>query len=839
MRNFFIKNKILILSISLCVFLLIIFNVDIVLADEISSGRQFFNAGSNLLGTAVALVLGLIALLLNSIFGLITTMFISLVMSVAQYNDIITAPTVKEGWVIVRDLCNMFFILILLVIAFSTILNIESYNAKRTLPKLLLMAVLINFSKTIFGLIIDFSQVIMLTFVNGFKASGAFNFISILNISDILSINQTGGWTNSALTSWATAVAVIAGVIASMATMITVGVLLCVLIARIIMLWIYTILSPLVFMGFAFPPLQKHTGQIWESFIKQVIVGPVLAFFIWLALSTVETSSIELYKHVNSEENQEVCAGASAFFCAPKFQQYVIAIGLLIGGLMVAQQMGGAASSIAGKGLDWVKKGAATPWKGLAAAGKLTGKGALEGLSYLNDRFLHKPGYGDLNLKRVASKWKTKLDENKAKRYDEGISETQKRIKEGKAGWFAQLTGTPEHTIDQIMKDGWGNLNLANEQTGLRQLFRAKKNKAMRDQLEPEIEEQKFRLQAAKMNDGQKHDEDQKLAKEELAKRKEIRDLKKSKAGKTKKEQKAIDEQIAQKEREEDMLLKKRKVIAEYQSKSPTKKETKKLQENFEAKKAEYDKYAVPTNLEARRSEQKLTQEAKASLGDITDSEELSNMLRQAMKTKDKALIKAISMKLTENGDENDALLNNLGYDMSLSGLHSYIRDLQTNQGFTEEEAMNLGSEISNRAKAVNHWNLAGAYKRDFAGNIQEASAQEQYSYSLNEIGKKGGRYILSSIGRFGFGDESKDGDFTPNALGMALVKMLDNEALRKSIASGYGQETFYKNMKTTIEKMANQNLLDGREMVKAINTASSLDSDYDYDEAYQDIQSL
>jgi hypothetical protein len=56
-----------------------------------------------------------------------------------------TQTPCSNGWVITRDIANMFFIVILLVIAFATILQIEQYNYKKWLPKLILMAILINF----------------------------------------------------------------------------------------------------------------------------------------------------------------------------------------------------------------------------------------------------------------------------------------------------------------------------------------------------------------------------------------------------------------------------------------------------------------------------------------------------------------------------------------------------------------------------------------------------------------------------------------------------------------------------------------------------------------------
>lgn len=88
---------------------------------------------------------------------------IQILITVSTYNGFIDAPAVTQGWVIIRDLSNMFFIIVLLIIAISTILGIETYNYKKLLPKLILMAILINFSKMICGILIDVSQIMMMT----------------------------------------------------------------------------------------------------------------------------------------------------------------------------------------------------------------------------------------------------------------------------------------------------------------------------------------------------------------------------------------------------------------------------------------------------------------------------------------------------------------------------------------------------------------------------------------------------------------------------------------------------------------------------------------------------
>jgi len=364
-----------------------LFNIKFVMA-----AADFIDYGTNyplgVVGGAVSIVLSIIAYILTAVIGLLITVVVAILIQVAQYGNIINVPTVIEGWVVIRDLCNMFFILILLVIAFATILRIESYNYKKILPKLLIMAVLINFSRTIFGLLIDFSQVIMLTFVNAFSAGGGW-FIDAFRTNMLLTIsNKTPGGGDFAASSWSTTLAIIAGVMAAIITLIIVVVMLAVLVMRIIMLWIYTIFSPLVFMGFAVPALQKYTGKIWEDFIKQLVVGPVLAFFIWLALTTASKSS-DFLSGQQLTSGDAVCVGAGAFFCTGNFQNFIIVIGLLVGGLMVAQQMGGAAGAIAGKGLAFAK-----------GAGKYVG-GAL---GYIPAQFAKKAGYelGDKALGQLS-----------------------------------------------------------------------------------------------------------------------------------------------------------------------------------------------------------------------------------------------------------------------------------------------------------------------------------------------------------------------------------------------------------------------------------------------------
>ncbi len=371
------------------------------------------NVVSGSLGAAVASLIGWITSVLSSIVGLILTLLIKILVNVVQFNNIINVQAVSTGWVIVRDLCNMFFILILLVIAFATILRMESYQWKKMLPKLLIMAVLINFSKTICGLIIDFAQVIMLTFVNGFSQYGAANFINLFNLQNYQSIKVIGLSQGGEITNFSVAGAFIAGFIAMIITAIVVLVMLAVFIIRVIMLWIYVILSPVAFLAAAFPAGQKYSSQWWSEFTKYVVSGPVLAFFIWLALTTAIKSSETL-----GSFGGEFCAGINAFFCEKNLQTYIITIGLLVGGLMVTQQVGGIAGSIAGKGLGWAKKAGGLPAYlgkyGVYKAGRGLDTLQMKAQKGIMERLFKVPEYHakSLNYRMIAAGWKKNREES-------------------------------------------------------------------------------------------------------------------------------------------------------------------------------------------------------------------------------------------------------------------------------------------------------------------------------------------------------------------------------------------------------------------------------------------
>lgn len=210
---------------------------------------------------------------------------------------------VVEAWTITRNFANMFFMLIMLAIAFATILRIDiaGMNIKKTLPRLIIAALLINFSRVIAGVIIDAGQIIMLTFTQGASQEG--------NLADFLiSQTKTGtlfaspgfmeGFASSSVTESLKAIASVwfsaafIGFAAFIFFMLTI-----MLIVRVVALWLLIILAPIAWLAFIIPQGAGYWKQWWDMFLRQTFFGAIIAFFIFLsAKMAANLSAIQQFK---------------------------------------------------------------------------------------------------------------------------------------------------------------------------------------------------------------------------------------------------------------------------------------------------------------------------------------------------------------------------------------------------------------------------------------------------------------------------------------------------------------------------------------------------------------
>jgi len=290
--------------------------------------------------------------------GKVLTFLIEIFLGFAQYNGFSDAPPVRMGWKLVRDLVNMFFIVILLVSAFATIIGYggEDFHAAHVLPKLLLMAVLINFSKTLIQLLIDFSQVIMLTFVNAFQTGASAQLVDAFGLTTVGKEAVGGGVADfmNFIVSYLLGIVVL---IVSIGVMV---ILIGYIIGRIVGLWMALIFSPLALFATAIPSkLQKGMGNLttkyWGDLTGMLTGGPIIAFYLWLTIAILQSASAggeQLSKSLKLY-NPVAAVDQNGFFTqlgqSGSIAKFIIAITLLMMAMKQAVESAGAVSSSMGE----------------------------------------------------------------------------------------------------------------------------------------------------------------------------------------------------------------------------------------------------------------------------------------------------------------------------------------------------------------------------------------------------------------------------------------------------------------------------------------------------------
>lgn len=355
----------------------------------------FLHPVDTLLGALETFVIGSL-LQVARWFIQITFWILEFVIEIGGYNGYIDSPAVTVGWVMVRDITNMFFVVVLLVISFGTILGLEQYEYKKLLVKLLMAAVIVNFSRIICGIIIDVAQVIMVTFINGVAATGSGNLLSMFKMKEIYELSG-----NSSSGAFMAAVAAITFASIMMVTMLT---YLFLLLARMVMLWILIVLSPFAFVLNVLPQTQKYAGQWWSEFGGNVVAGPIIAFFLWLSFVTVGAGNAHQDIANGSTkplgggtvDPQETSTGITKIMTWESMANFAIAIGMLLAGAKMAQQLGAAGGSMMGKAGEFGKKVAMVASG--ATAARWAGRGALKGAKEVGKFGLK---VGDMGLSKV------------------------------------------------------------------------------------------------------------------------------------------------------------------------------------------------------------------------------------------------------------------------------------------------------------------------------------------------------------------------------------------------------------------------------------------------------
>jgi len=242
-------------------------------------GNAIFNVLINLLFQ--------VPLAISGTLWLLAAGLVKFVLSPGFLGTPITSPdnkAVYEMWVMVRDFTNMFFVLALVAIGLGTALRYGEYQLQKALPRLIFIALLINFTPVIVGFFIDAANIVIRFLVS--ETAGD-NLLEMAKKAYDGNINLFKSvFTDSAYETLATATAqLIFNVIA-----IIVYILYFLLyFFRYVALIILFILSPLAFFCFILPATRGFWNMWWKQFIAWLTVGIAGAFFIFLASQMIGT----------------------------------------------------------------------------------------------------------------------------------------------------------------------------------------------------------------------------------------------------------------------------------------------------------------------------------------------------------------------------------------------------------------------------------------------------------------------------------------------------------------------------------------------------------------------
>lgn len=240
-------------------------------------------------GWAVCSVANFFASVSDSIYGLIANL-----LHVPKINTDTTSGTngVYNAWVIMRNLANVAFVIGFLIIIFSQItsLGVSNYGVKKTLPRLVVAAILVNVSFWISAVAVDLSNVL---------GAGIYNLMS--SVKDTMNIGISTNWGNiiggllagGALTVAGTVLTAVSlsAVFAAdggmailflalplvLAAVLAVLIAAFVLIARQALVIILIIISPLAFVALLLPNTEKLFSKWRSALVSMLLMYPIIS----------------------------------------------------------------------------------------------------------------------------------------------------------------------------------------------------------------------------------------------------------------------------------------------------------------------------------------------------------------------------------------------------------------------------------------------------------------------------------------------------------------------------------------------------------------------------------
>lgn len=262
-------------------------------------------------------------------------------------------PAIGELWEVVRDIFNLIFIFGIIYIGFRTILRIDESGTRRSLGLLLVAALLINFSLFTTKLVVDFSNLLAYE-INRVLVATPFDLddtsegksiagkivtaVSLDNFEE----DRTAELGSHDKGGAGIHIALMMGLVTMLFMIITgfvfaAGAIL--MISRFVMLIVFMVFSPAIFLGWILPQFASKSREWWQQFLKYALMAPAYLFMIHLSFTVLDkidiTSHGDLASAVGAVSDSDVTNPNFLFLAL-----YLMVTGLMWASLVVAQKLG-------------------------------------------------------------------------------------------------------------------------------------------------------------------------------------------------------------------------------------------------------------------------------------------------------------------------------------------------------------------------------------------------------------------------------------------------------------------------------------------------------------------
>ncbi len=263
---------------------------------------------------------------------------------------------IQTAWELFRDLGNIFIVFGFIAIGIATILDNATYGAKKALPKLLIVAILLNFSLFFAEFVVDTGNVFATQFyasINGghLPASASSFKVSKEPVSgSVITVLKTTGLykpTNPPLTSVKMIELGILSIIMFIIIAFVFFAIAIMLVSRFVILLFLFIVSPIGFIGLAGIPLISDYGRKWwKALTDQTLLAPILFLFLLVVTKIIQSNFMQALSGGKTTLSQAINS-TSVTPLANMLLLFAVVIGLLFVSLITAKSLSGKAASFA------------------------------------------------------------------------------------------------------------------------------------------------------------------------------------------------------------------------------------------------------------------------------------------------------------------------------------------------------------------------------------------------------------------------------------------------------------------------------------------------------------